>query len=296
MIFAKLDVCFWRDKKFRRAGIAASGYWAGALTWLREDSTEDGVIPFDMVGEPLGAGEREGIKLADRLVEVGLFAKRETGYELLGYAAKNETKATIEARLAADRERKAAAKTKRVPSGFRSESEPIPNGIRVEASGNPLGFPGSDSGSGSGSASEGVQGGPLPAEVVPAFASPSSRRGWFGDERAWFTDAVIAASGNGLYVAPHAAKCGALGEVLRKAPGCDTHDAAKAWLVSSVAAYVRATDDRRGFHPLTPDAWARWVGDGSPSAERMSSSARASPGRAVPRQQTPPDAPWLPKD
>ena len=41
MIYAKLDVCFWRHKKFRRAGVAASGYWAAALAYLREDDSDD---------------------------------------------------------------------------------------------------------------------------------------------------------------------------------------------------------------------------------------------------------------
>ena len=96
MIFAKLDVRFWRDKKFLRAGIAASGYWAATRTWLRDEAIEDAVLPFDMVGAPLGAGAREGTKLAEKLLEVGLFARRETGYELLGYAPRNATRTAIE--------------------------------------------------------------------------------------------------------------------------------------------------------------------------------------------------------
>jgi hypothetical protein len=100
MIFAKLDVCFWRDKKFLRAGLEACGYYAATLAWLREDETRDGIVPFDMLGRPLDVGVRVAVRLCERLSsdDVGLFKKRENGYELLGYAKKNETREQIDGR------------------------------------------------------------------------------------------------------------------------------------------------------------------------------------------------------
>jgi hypothetical protein len=105
MIFAKLDVCFWRHKKFKRAGAAACGYYAAALAYLREDETRDGILDADVVGQLLDLGEREALKLTEKLVEVGLFERCEGGYQLLRYAEKNETRDQIDTRRAATKAR-----------------------------------------------------------------------------------------------------------------------------------------------------------------------------------------------
>lgn len=140
VIFAKLGVCFWSDKKFVRAGLDASGYWAAVLAWLRDDETADAIIPFDMVGAPQLVGDKKGREMCERLVKVELFARRENGYELLRYAdSGNELKPEIEARKKADRERKAKGTpkdSKRIPVGIQKDSK--------RASGwNAVGFPGS---------------------------------------------------------------------------------------------------------------------------------------------------------
>ena len=108
MIFAKLDVCFWRHKKFMRAGAAACGYYAAALTYLREDETSDGVLENDVLGQLLGVGPRESRRLCERLVEAGLFTRDDRGYVLVGYAEKNETKEQIDARRATSSKKVAA--------------------------------------------------------------------------------------------------------------------------------------------------------------------------------------------
>jgi hypothetical protein len=112
-IFAKLGVCFWRHKKFVRAGAEAAGYWAAALSYLREDESTDGVLENDVIGLLFGLGEREARKLCDRLVKVELFATHDRGYVLLGYATKNETKDEIAARRACIATRVANSRAKR---------------------------------------------------------------------------------------------------------------------------------------------------------------------------------------
>jgi hypothetical protein len=100
MIFAKLDVCFWRHKKFVRAGLEASCYFAAALAYLREDESTTGLLESDVMGLLHGVGEKKARMLCERLVEVDLFARHDRGYVLLGYATKNETKEQIVARRA----------------------------------------------------------------------------------------------------------------------------------------------------------------------------------------------------
>jgi len=112
VIYAKLDVCFWRHKKFRRAGVAAAGYWAAALAYLREDDSDDGFLPGDVVGQLLGVTEAEGRAFCQVLVQVGLFAARDDGYLLVGYTTKNESRKQIEARKAANARKVASWRAK----------------------------------------------------------------------------------------------------------------------------------------------------------------------------------------
>jgi hypothetical protein len=167
MIFAKLDVLFWRHKKFVRAGPEAAGYWAAALAYLREDSSEDGVLSKDVIGQLLGLGVPHATKLCKRLCEVGLFESNDRGYELLGYAEKNETRKEIDARRAIARERKAAWRlahhknnVAHVPPSVTELSRDVSRDVSRGTSGGTSGgtdascpalVPGSGSGSGSGS-------------------------------------------------------------------------------------------------------------------------------------------------
>ena len=112
MIYAKLDVCFWRHKKFRRAGVAAAGYWVAALAYLREDDSDDGFLPADVVGQLLGVTEAEGQAFCQVLVRVGLFQARDDGYLLVGYTTKNESRTQIEARKAANARKVASWRAK----------------------------------------------------------------------------------------------------------------------------------------------------------------------------------------
>lgn len=113
---------------------------------------------------------------------------------------------------------------------------------------------------------------------MPAEPALPAGIGFFGDERHWFQSAVREATGEREYVAPAPARCGGLLEIL-KAHGEPDHDAAKAWLTSSVAAFVVATDAMRKFWPLTPDKWVAWVGLKSPSAAQLNAQEKRGPAK-----------------
>ncbi len=103
-----------------------------------------------------------------------------------------------------------------------------------------------------------------PAEPLPA----STFAGFFGDEREWFADAVRAETQNGKFVCPAPAKCGVLLEVMRRVPDCCRgSEAAKVWLQRSVRRYVQDTQSERRFNALTPDGWAKWIGDDPDNSE-----------------------------
>ena len=129
MIYAKLDVCFHRHKRFRRAGPAAAGLWAAALTYLREEESLDGFIEDDEVACLLGVGEALGLELASKLVEVELFLRVKGGYVLLRYAEKNETKSDIEERRASTKQRVSAHRS-RAPSPALRVSNALHDGTR----------------------------------------------------------------------------------------------------------------------------------------------------------------------
>jgi hypothetical protein len=118
MLFAKIDVCFWRHPKFIEAGLEACGYWAGCLTWLRENDSPDGIVPDSLLGHILDVGSKKASQICTKLVVVGLFEREANGYHLLRYEDKNETKEEIEARKERSRERSSkwrAAKAISVP-------------------------------------------------------------------------------------------------------------------------------------------------------------------------------------
>jgi hypothetical protein len=185
-LFAKASTHIWRHERFEEAGEAASGYWLGVLTYIRDQEQDTPVIAFRNVGKPLNVGKERGERHCKRLVEVGLFALREDGYELLKYREQgNELKADVAARQEADRLRKAEAKlrkdSKRNPDSSPPDSDRNPNGIREEANGNPKGFPGSGSGSdldlisGSLGGAGGAERGPEPPSPSPDLAESGTQ-------------------------------------------------------------------------------------------------------------------------
>ena len=107
VLYACIKLCFWRDKRFIRAGLDGMGYYAAVLAWLREDQTNDAVIPYDRVGDPAMVGHESGMNLCRRLCDpnVGLFRETAKGFHLLRYEDCNEFGKDIETRRKAVSER-----------------------------------------------------------------------------------------------------------------------------------------------------------------------------------------------
>lgn len=153
MIYGKLDVDIIDHEKLLRAGAVARDLWVWGMLYSRKHLT-DGFIPVEAIKKsPWGQGTARGnLKCATRLTEVGLWhaAESEGGFVMLRYAAKNETKAEVDAKRASDRDRK-RSKTGACFSKNSAVQLPSSEELPRVASGIPPGIPGSRSGSPSGS-------------------------------------------------------------------------------------------------------------------------------------------------
>ncbi len=71
--------------KFFRAGVAAAGFWWGGLCYANRNLT-DGFIPAsDLKLVYPGVAMKQAIALAGRLVEVGLWERRDDGWQIHDY-------------------------------------------------------------------------------------------------------------------------------------------------------------------------------------------------------------------
>jgi hypothetical protein len=119
MIYAKVDVKLRDHERAHRAGVAMAT-WTWALLYVREQES-DGFIP-DVALRGSWVGERESMRHASKLVEVGLWEKTDGGWRICRYAEKNETKAAIE-----QRRLDARARMNRVRANkYRTSEEPSP--------------------------------------------------------------------------------------------------------------------------------------------------------------------------
>lgn len=103
-IFAKIDVELRDHEKAQQAG-EAMATWTWCMLWTRAKE-RDGFVSKEAI-RGSWVGERKAVQHLSRLIEVGLARVVEGGWELLGYAAKNETKADIDERRYEQRSRKA---------------------------------------------------------------------------------------------------------------------------------------------------------------------------------------------
>lgn len=286
MLFAKVDLCFWRDKKFRRAGLEASGYWSSVLTWLREDQTEDGIIPFDQVGAPHGVGPEVGLRMCEILTspDVGLFAKREHGYELLLYREKgNETRSDIVKRRKVVKKRVDAHRASNADvTRYRSVTEPSCNAVVPDSVSDSV----SDSFS---SLREGV--GRVPADppaltVVPGPAKVRNPT----DAGVGHVESTLWAEGCRLAGRPVSDPDRFAREVIAKVANAQSPvlqgQQMADWIRESSRSYAAASVGHEDFWPLTVPRWKAWVESGSKPIQA------AGPRKAI-MQATPPDAPWL---
>jgi hypothetical protein len=111
VIHAKLDVDICDHPRALAAGVAAFGLWSWGLAYTRKHEL-DGELPLLAVRSAFGGGAAND-DLAETLCRVGLWEKTEAGWRMLNYASKNETKAVIAQRRAAEQKKKDAWRGKR---------------------------------------------------------------------------------------------------------------------------------------------------------------------------------------
>lgn len=102
MPWAKLDDTFHAHPKVRQAGLAAIGLHARAISFSAA-YLRNGKVDSGWVEETAG---KKGLKLADELVNAGLWEPNGTGWYIHDYLEYNPSREKVLARRAADAARK----------------------------------------------------------------------------------------------------------------------------------------------------------------------------------------------
>jgi hypothetical protein len=294
MIFAKVDVTLPHHQRVLRLPKdkrdAALGLWLRALCYTRGQEL-DGFCPLEELEAP---GSTE---IIDWLVTVGLLAREEQdgvhGVRVLRYELHNETKAEIESRKLADRQRKhnstppsAPTDSKRHRKGRQKDSHRIPNGIQTK------GIPDSDSVSDSDRIHSEISDSSGQVTLEPP-ALPSSGRlpeGVYAFERpfwiAAYERAVREAGGGADWSMPQK-QISALRAVVESRASAEERKDMGAFIESEVREFVRSVlclgVPVGIYSALGPDGLQRWYNegrpgrDGQPSATRMRASVPLQP-------------------
>lgn len=125
--------------RFIRAGALARDLYDWGMLWSGQQET-DGEIPMDSVlCSPWGYGNKRNVTLAQKLVEVGLWERTDTGYRICKWSEQgNRTKAELNERRRGDRERKSKTSTPPSPT-LDGLSGNLPHGIPSSTSYSPSG-------------------------------------------------------------------------------------------------------------------------------------------------------------
>lgn len=162
--YVKLRTHIVTHERFLEAGAAARDLYVWGMLYAGQLET-DGAIPMvALLASPWGAGGKSNIKLAQRLVDVGLWERTDKGFVVLRWTEQgNATKAELQAAREAARERmrrrrSPEARSPDVRANFERTHDELPVG------------------------------------EVPSFTSTcigsGSREGVQGERPAWFDDAV----------------------------------------------------------------------------------------------------------
>lgn len=114
MAWVRIDDQAPRNEKMLRAGAAACWLWVCGIAHAQSQLT-DGFISETAL--PMIGVTKDAKKLAERLVEVGLFDRADGGYVVHDYLDHNPSRVDVLAKRAADAERKRAAESARNPVG-----------------------------------------------------------------------------------------------------------------------------------------------------------------------------------
>lgn len=143
--------------RFLDAGPIARDLYDWGMLWSGQQET-DGEIPMTaLLSSAWGAGGKKNLAVAEKLVDVGLWSKTETGFAICKWAEQgNVTRAELVEKRRIDRERKAESR--------RSSKPPV----QKMSARNPTGFPSSTSYSSSNSDPE-IK---IPEEIPPRAHEP----------------------------------------------------------------------------------------------------------------------------
>jgi len=95
-------------ERFLAAGAIARDLYDWGMLWCGQQET-DGAIPMvALLASPWGAGGKRNVAVAKKLIDVGLWERANTGYQICKWAEQgNMTKSILEDKRRAERERKA---------------------------------------------------------------------------------------------------------------------------------------------------------------------------------------------
>lgn len=107
MSWARIDDHANEHRKQLRAGAEACWLWTCGLMYCNRQAARDGEIPEEVLGllYPAGSFKTKPAKLADKLVEVGLWERIQGGYRVHNWDKWNRSSEAVEAERAKGRER-----------------------------------------------------------------------------------------------------------------------------------------------------------------------------------------------
>lgn len=141
--FAPLSAHYYKDDAIDEAGEAAELLFCRGLAFCA-DVLSDGYISDRQLVRFVGVGMFDATERAARLVEVGLWERVDGGFQIRTWLKWNRSKSEITQAMAKDSQRKGRSEPSdgddpeppngggqdgdRTPTGFRTESEPTPDG------------------------------------------------------------------------------------------------------------------------------------------------------------------------
>lgn len=264
MLHARFDLVLLNHPKAFAVGVHGMGLFFYAVMYARDQET-DGFVPRGAIVAAWGDGAAS-LKVAAKLVRVGLLEEVEGGYRVVNYAAKNETKAQIQKRRDAEARRKATYR-----EGLKSDVVPVGHDT-----GHPRVSPvTSGSGSGSDSDSDLSSGSEIAREAPPDPPRVDDPGGFLPG--AWLMGLSAAVPGPKTRLAPHDVR--SLIALAEAHSGGLRGQALLAWVEATATEFARAADPRFGLTVRRCAAWldARKPTDPARSSERVDADGLVRP-------------------
>lgn len=264
-------------ERFLEAGSAARDLWLWGMLYAGKHET-DGEIPMSAVmASPWGAGGKANVKLAMKLVEVGLWARTEKGFLVLKWTEMgNKTKDQIEEARKKWRKKKKhqrdESKELSPPECPQGTPEGTPRGVLNSPSYSP------SSGSSSGSDPDLPDRSPMPRVFGRGATAEKALE--------VFADAVTAVTGESFVIGPAMFLRDDVCQLLNVRAPAGGLEAKLEWLGQTTEAWVRATPD--SHEDRKPMKLNDWLNKGRPSGRSTPKSGGGPRGDRQPHDQA-----WL---